>query len=115
MVAELVAQQTEAKAQAANDVLLAANDEVLLEVIRLVVQQGTAPQWEAALQRARQVAQGQELIEILELRGIVAAAARDLPTAREALREALEVGQRTPNVMGERISQRLGALSPGCT
>ena len=56
------------------------------------------------------MAQGQELIEVLELAGVAALRRGDPEGARRWWQEALEVGQRIPNVMGERIRGRLSAL-----
>ena len=90
--------------------MLAPNDEMLLDMTTLLVAGGDAPAWEALVSRARQVAQGQELIEVLELAGLAAERRGEPEGARRWWHEALEVGRRIPNVMGERIQQRLKDL-----
>jgi len=56
---------------------------------------------------------GQELIEALEVAGVAAERRGDPIGARRWWREALEAGERIPNVMGERITERLSALASG--
>ncbi len=67
-------------------------------------------EWAQCLERARHVAKGQELIEILEIRGIVASERGDIATARSAFAAALEVGKKMPNGPSERIAKRRAAL-----
>jgi hypothetical protein len=83
---------------------------MLLDMITLVLAPENAAQWEALMDRARSVAQGQELIEALEVAGVAALARADGDAARRWWREALQAGERIPNVMSGRIQQRLAAL-----
>jgi eukaryotic-like serine/threonine-protein kinase len=102
--------QVAARAAEQRELLLPPNDEMLLDMTTLLVDGGDAPAWEALVSRARQVAQGQELVEVLELAGVAAERRGEPDGARRWWGEALEVGRRIPNVMGERIQQRLKAL-----
>jgi hypothetical protein len=56
------------------------------------------------------VAQGQELIEALEVAGVAAERRGEAAGAASWWREAVEAGQRIPNVMDARIRGRLAAL-----
>ena len=82
----------------------------MLDMITLVV--GGAPRdgWEPLVERAQNVAQGQELIELLELAGLTAQRRGDPGDARRWCQEAGKVGERIPNVMSTRIQQRLADL-----
>ena len=59
--------------------------------------------------RAREVAQGQELIEVLEYAGLAALERGDRPAAARWWQEALAVD--IPNVFAERIAGRLQGLN----
>jgi eukaryotic-like serine/threonine-protein kinase len=107
---EVTRHQAVARAEGQSALLLLPNDEMLLDMTTLLVEGGDAASWEALVGRARQVAQGQEIIEVLELAGVAAERRGDLAGTRRWWHEALEVGRRIPNVMGERIRQRLKAL-----
>ncbi len=110
LVAEVRAQQAAVRTEANNELLLQPNDEMLLDMIDLVIGHASAPRWESLMARARSVAQGQELIEVLEMAGLAARERGDLEGARRWWREALSAGERIPNVMGERIARRLTDL-----
>jgi len=110
IVRRVIEHQAGARENKQNELLLAPNDQMLLHVIALATSNGSAAEWDEALEEARQLAQGQELIEVLELRGIVAQEAGQTELARRAWDEALAVGENIPNVMAERIRARLAAL-----
>ena len=55
------------------------------------------------------MAQGQELIEVLEVRGVVAQQEGKASIAQESFRQALAATERIPSVMTERLKQRLFA------
>jgi hypothetical protein len=105
------AHQAAARAQGKNELLLLPNDEMLLDTIALVIERGDSAAWEELLVRAREVAQGQELIETLELAGLAALRRQDLPAAQRHFREALEAGKRIPNVLEDRIRGRLAQIA----
>jgi eukaryotic-like serine/threonine-protein kinase len=111
LVEEVREQQTAVRAEAKNELLLQPNDEMLLDMIDMVLAHAGAPRWEPLLARARSVAQGQELIEVLEMAGLAARERGDREGARRWWSEALAAGQKIPNVMGERIQRRLSELS----
>jgi hypothetical protein len=111
LVAELRAQQAALRAQAPqSEGLLLPNDETILDVITLVLFGGDAAAWAPVMERARAVAQGQELIEALELAGVAALERGAHEEARRWFEEALDAGARIPNVMEGRIRERLAAL-----
>jgi hypothetical protein len=83
---------------------------VLLDMATLLVKGGDGAQWEALIARARQVAQGQELIELLEIAGLEAESRQEREGARRWWQEALQVGERIPNVMSGRIRDRIATL-----
>jgi tetratricopeptide (TPR) repeat protein len=111
LVEEVRRHQAEARDRGQSEVLLQPNDEMLLDLVALALQGQGVDGWEAMMSRARTVAQGQELIEALEVAGVVAERRRDGASARRWWGEALEAGARIPNVMNERIRQRLAALA----
>ncbi|MET0591900.1 MAG: protein kinase, partial [Polyangiaceae bacterium] len=102
--------QEKARTESKEELLLQPNDEMLLDMISMAVLGGTAPEWTELAQRARVVAQGQELIEVLEVAGVAALRRGERDEARRWWEEALHAGQRIPNVMGPRISGRLQEL-----
>jgi eukaryotic-like serine/threonine-protein kinase len=111
IVDEVHRHQAAARAAGRSELLLLPNDELLLAMTTLLLAGGSGSAWEAVIERARQVAAGQELIEVLELAGEAAQRGGDLAGARRWWGEALEVGQRIPNVMAGRIRGRLAALT----
>jgi tetratricopeptide (TPR) repeat protein len=111
LVEEVQRHQATARVEGKTELLLAPNDEMLLDMAALLVNGGSAADWEALMERARAVAQGQELIEALEVAGLAAERRGDLPGAVRWWREAVEAGQRIPNVMDDRIRQRLAAIA----
>ena len=110
LVEEVRGHQAAARERGQSEVLLQPNDEMLLDLVTLALD-GAGGDWEAMMARARSVGQGQELIEALEMAGVVAERRRDLAEARRWWAEALETGARIPNVMNDRIRQRLAALA----
>jgi tetratricopeptide (TPR) repeat protein len=107
LVAEIRARRTAASRAATPAQPLQPNDEVLLDMMALVVAEGGIEQWPALVERARTVAQGQELIEVLEMAGLAAERRGDRSLARRWWQEALAAGERIPNVMSGRLRQRL--------
>ena len=112
LVEEVRAQQATARAQGQGELLLPPNDEMLLDMIALMLGGGSAAEWDALMVRGRALAQGQELIEALEVAGLAAERRKDVEAARRWWHEALEAGTRIPNVMSDRIRSRLATL-PG--
>ena len=110
LVEEVREQQAAVRTEAKSDLLLQPNDEMLLDMIELVINHAGAAKWEPLLARARSVAQGQELIEVLELAGLAARHRSDRDGARRWWREAVSASERIPNVMAERIQRRLSEL-----
>ncbi len=111
LAVEVKDQQATCRAEGKSDLLLPPNDEVLLDMLLLVLSGGTTAEWEALLARARPVAQGQELIELLEVAGIAAESRGDHEGAKRWWVEALAEGEHIPNVMSERIERRLDSAS----
>ena len=77
-------------------------------MIDLVIRSAGPDRWQPLVEQARSVAQGQELIEVLEMAGVTAARRGDLAEARHWWQEALAAGEHIPNVMSPRIRARLG-------
>jgi tetratricopeptide (TPR) repeat protein len=109
LATDVKAQQAACRAEGKSDLLLVPNDEALLDMILLVLSGGSAAEWDALIERARAVAQGQEIIEVLEVAGVAALAA-DRGRSRRIWTDAIALGERIPNVMSERIRRRLAAL-----
>jgi tetratricopeptide (TPR) repeat protein len=110
LVHEVREHQATARAQGKNELLLQPNDELLLDMASLMVGHAGLDGWEPLVQRARTVAQGQELIEVLEMAGLTAQRQGDLAAARRWWQDALAAGDRIPNIMSNRIRQQLTAL-----
>jgi tetratricopeptide (TPR) repeat protein len=107
VVAKVLQHQAEARARNAQELILLPNDQMLLEVTLLLLHGGDTSAWTSVVARGREVAQGQELIEVLELAGIAARDRGEYEVARRFWHEALEAGERIPNVMSERIRGHL--------
>jgi hypothetical protein len=107
---EVQDQQLAYRTDGKSDLLLPPNDEVLLDMILLVLSDGPSAAWDTLVARARDVAQGQEIIEILEVAGIAALGQGDREGAKRWWDEALAAGERIPNVMSDRIRRRVGEL-----
>jgi tetratricopeptide (TPR) repeat protein len=112
LISKVETHQQRAKAEGKLDLLIGPNDEVLLDAARLAVRGGTPAAWRQVLERGRQLAQGQEILELLELRGVVAEQGGDVASARAAWEEALKIGKDLPNVLAPRVQARLARL-PG--
>ena len=110
VVDEVHRHQAQARAKGLSDLLLPPNEEMLLDMTTLLVNGGDVARWDALVLRAQKVAQGQELLEVLELAGVAALRRDDRARARGWWQEALAAAQRIPNVMVDRIRQRLTAL-----
>jgi len=111
LVDDVLAQQAAVRGDGKSELLLQPNDEMLLDMIALVVHGGDRAAWEALVGRPRNVAQGQELIEALEVAGLAALDRGDRQEARRWWTEAIDAGQRIPNVMSNRIGGRLAELA----
>ena len=109
LVEEVRAHQVAARAADKPDLLLLPNDQVLLDMTALLVERAGAGAWESLVARAREVSQGQELIEVLELAGVAALEREEREAAARWWKEALAVD--IPNVMRGRIAGRLQSLA----
>jgi hypothetical protein len=107
LVAELRAHQAAARAGGRPELLLQPNDELLLEMMDLAVTRAGNDRWQPLVDRARELAQGQELIEVLEMAGLAAHGRGERADAHRFWEAALTAGQSIPNVMAERIRTRL--------
>jgi tetratricopeptide (TPR) repeat protein len=105
--------QAAARAAGKAEVLLQPNDEMLLEMTALLVTGAGGEPWDALVARAEEVAQGQELIEVLELAGLSARRRGDRERTRRFWERAWEVGLRIPSVMSDRIRRRLEEFARG--
>jgi hypothetical protein len=89
-----------------------ANYQVILETLVLALRGASEESWLALLERANRYAQGLELIEILEVRGIVAAREKKPDLARAVWERALQLGGGVQRAMESRIRGRLAELGP---
>ena len=72
IVEEIHRHQAAARAAGQSELLLPPNDELLLAVTTRLLDDSGPDHWPALVERAREVAPGQELIEVLELAGLAA-------------------------------------------
>ena len=110
LVDDVEHQQAAARAAGKDELLLLPNDDMLLAMAALLVRQADGVAWEALMPRAREVAQGQELIEVLEAAGLAAVRRGDRDAARRWWQEAVDTARRIPTIMAERIGARLAGL-----
>jgi hypothetical protein len=85
--------------------------EVLSTMLDLVIRGGDDHEWSGLLQKAETHAVDQELIEVIEMRGIAALRQGQRERAREIFHQALQAARRIPNVMEPRIQRHLQYLS----
>jgi eukaryotic-like serine/threonine-protein kinase len=107
LVTEVQAHQSAARARSRPELLLLPNDGMLLDMMDLAVTGAGNDRWQPLVERARGLAQGQELIEVLEMAGVVARRRGDTAEAHGFWQAALAAGELIPNVMVERIRSRL--------
>ena len=110
VIASIERHQADARVTGKTELLLLPNDEMLFEMTGLLVRDAPAAAWEAFVPRARAVAQGQEVIEVLECAGLAALRREDFANARRWWREALDTAAHLPTVMAGRIATRLAEL-----
>jgi tetratricopeptide (TPR) repeat protein len=111
LVTELTRHQEEARKAGRSEALLLPNDQVLLDAVHLALEDAQAQDWSAVLERSREHSQGQEVIEVLDIRAEAAYRNGDIQSARESWEVALELGERIPNVLEQRIRDRVESLS----
>jgi tetratricopeptide (TPR) repeat protein len=104
-------QQDAYRAAGKSELLLLPNDAVLLDMLILALSRASSSEWETLLVRAREFAQGAELIEVLEVAGMSAVRLDERELARKWWQEAIEAGTRIPNILCDRIARRLGELA----
>jgi tetratricopeptide (TPR) repeat protein len=102
--------QAAAQADTRSELLLSPNDQILLEMMDLVMDDAGNDRWQALVKRAWAFAQGQELIEVMEMAGLAARRRGSLAEARRWWEEARAAGELIPNVMSDRIASRLREL-----
>jgi hypothetical protein len=76
--------------------LLLPAEQILLEMLELALREATPAEWDELLERADTVVVGQELIEMYEIRGLVADRSSDTEAARRAWTAALSACERVP-------------------
>jgi len=87
--------------------LLVPSEEIACEMIDLATRDATDEDWDDLVARAQACAVGQDLIEVHEMRGLAALRRGRQEAARRAFEAALELAERIPNVMQDRLREEL--------
>ncbi|MFY3745302.1 serine/threonine-protein kinase PknK [Anaeromyxobacter sp. Red801] len=89
---------------------LAPSDAVLEAAVELTLDRAGPAEWDRLCERSRAESVEQEPIEVQELRALAALRAGRHDEARRAMREALELAARIPNVMQRRLRLSLARI-----
>jgi len=81
--------------------------EVLSSVVRFVIHGASDSEWDALIEQAKKQAVDQELIEVIEMRGVAALRQGERERARQIFHEALRAAEQIPNIMEARIRRNL--------
>jgi len=84
-------------------------EEVLADMVDLASRDASAEEWDALVARSSRHSVEQEPVEVLEMRGLTALRAGRRDEAREALRGALALADRIPNLLAPRLRRALEA------
>jgi tetratricopeptide (TPR) repeat protein len=104
---QIRARQARARARGDREIELLPSEEAFFSMVELATRDADDSEWKQLQARASSCLTGQDLIELLEMRGRAAQRQRHPDAAREALQEALRVAEQVPNVMKERIKRAL--------
>jgi serine/threonine protein kinase/tetratricopeptide (TPR) repeat protein len=107
---ELRATQLKAREQGRADAELVASDELLLACVELALRGGSQEEWSELLKRSQTQSVQQEQIEVIELAGVASLLAGDSASASAYFDRALALAQTIPNIMGNRLSNRMKDL-----
>ena len=110
IVARIRARQQDARDSGAPDTRFPPSDDVLCATIELSQRGADAGEWSALEARAERHCVAQELLEVIEARGVAAARQGRLVEARAHLERALALTKTVPNAMGGRIAGRIAQL-----
>jgi tetratricopeptide (TPR) repeat protein len=106
----VLARQTRELAAGRNDAQLPAMDQLLADMIDLATRPTSDDEWQSLRERCSAADALQELVEVLEARGLKALRAGDRRVARGALEEALAVARAAPGILMNRVAQNLASL-----
>jgi tetratricopeptide (TPR) repeat protein len=98
------------EAERAAGARLSVSDLILTEMVELSVEPAGAERWADLCARSRAESLEQEPIEVQEARALAALRAGRPREAEDALREAIGLADRIPNVMRPRVEARLAVL-----
>lgn len=111
ILSEIRARQVRARARNDREIELLPAEEAFFTMVDLVTRATEESEWDGLQARAQVCLTGQDLIEILEMRGRTAQRERRQDRARKAFQEALEIAKRVPNVTRDRIERELAVLA----
>ena len=103
--------ETSASVQGRMGARLSVSDQILAEMVELSLAAGGPERWADLCSRALADSVEQEAIEVHEGHGLAALRAGRVGEAEAALRAALSLADRIPNVMRPRVESRLAALA----
>jgi tetratricopeptide (TPR) repeat protein len=99
--------------RARRDASMAPPEEVFCAMLELVTRDASDGEWDELEARAERVSLCQERIEVVEARAVAAARLGRIEEARRALRRAIALASRIPNVMRARLGKRAAELNRG--
>ncbi len=111
ILSEIRARQLRARARNDREIELLPAEEAFFTMVDLVTRVTEESEWDGLQARARVCLTGQDLIEVLEMRGRAAQRDRRQDRARKAFQEALEIAKSVPNVTRDRIERELAVLA----
>lgn len=92
------------------EALLAPSDDVLCTMLDLATRNADDADWERLEARSEEYSAGQERIEVIEMRGVVATRRGDIGDGRRHLARALAFAAMIPNAMDTRLQRRAKEL-----
>jgi len=104
---EIRARQARARAKGDREIELLPSEEAFFSMVDLATRDADDSEWKQLQERAASCLTGQDLLELLEMRGRAAQRQRRPQAVREAFEEAMALAEKVPNVMKERIKREL--------
>jgi predicted ATPase len=104
------ARQRRARERNDRELELLPAEDAIFTMVDLATREAPDSDWDALQQRAASCLDGQQLIEILEMRARAAQRSRRPDRAREAFEQAFGIATRVPNVMRDRIERELAQM-----
>ncbi|HXT96228.1 MAG TPA: protein kinase [Polyangia bacterium] len=110
------AQQAAAEAAGASDAILNGSERLMLDQMEVALGPGTAAAFDALIERGRELQlQPQDLVELVEWKGLAALRSGRRAEAIPLLEQALEMAGQTAHMVVDRVSRQLSAARDGAS